>query len=81
MVFMPETPRWLLANNYRHEAIKALSWLRGNQYQIEEECFEIECALGFGKEKKIFYYKKLNLFIYYNLLLFIYLFFNLTHVL
>ena len=46
LVFMPETPHWLLAHNYRHTAIKNLRWLRGPEYDVEEECFEIESNLG-----------------------------------
>ena len=46
MLFMPETPRWLLANNQRFTALKELTWLRGNNYDVEEECFEIESNLG-----------------------------------
>jgi len=46
MVLMPESPRWLLANNQRHKALLALSWLRGPDYDVEEECFEIETNLG-----------------------------------
>ena len=46
MVLMPETPPWFLANNMRHKALKELKWLRGSQYHIEEECFEIEADLG-----------------------------------
>ena len=46
MIFMPETPRWLLANNRRHDAIRELEWLRGPKYDVEEECFEIESNLG-----------------------------------
>ena len=46
MLFMPETPRWLLANNQRNKALKELLWLRGPKYDIEEECFEIESNLG-----------------------------------
>ena len=38
MVFMPETPRWLLADNLRQ---KAITWLRGSDYDAEEECSEI----------------------------------------
>lgn len=46
MLFMPETPRWLLANNQRYVAIRELTWLRGKAYDVEEECFEIESNLG-----------------------------------
>ena len=46
MLFMPETPRWLLANNQRFIAMRELTWLRGRNYDVEEECFEIESNLG-----------------------------------
>lgn len=55
MVFLPETPRYLLANNKRHEAILALHWLRGPEYQVEEECFNIEATVNFGKTFLIFF--------------------------
>ena len=46
MLFMPETPRWLLANNQRFVAMRELTWLRGKSFDVEEECFEIESNLG-----------------------------------
>ena len=46
MFFMPETPRWLLAHNRRHDALKALRWLRGSHADVEEECCMIESNLG-----------------------------------
>jgi len=45
MLFMPETPRWLLATNQRNRALKELRWLRGPNYDVEGECFEIESNL------------------------------------
>jgi len=45
MAFMPETRRWLLAHNKRHVAIRELEWLRGSEYDVAEECFEIESNL------------------------------------
>eukprot|EP00111_Clytia_hemisphaerica_P018601 TCONS_00055008-protein len=45
MSLMPESPRWLLANNKRHLALLELSKLRGQFYDSEEECFEIESNL------------------------------------
>ena len=50
MLFMPETPRWLLATNQRNRALKELRWLRGPNYDIEGECFEIESNLGMNFE-------------------------------
>uniref|UniRef100_A0A7M5V377 Major facilitator superfamily (MFS) profile domain-containing protein n=1 Tax=Clytia hemisphaerica TaxID=252671 RepID=A0A7M5V377_9CNID len=50
--FLPETPRYLLANNRRHDAILALYWLRGPDYPVEEECFEIEGHVNFGTQEQ-----------------------------
>ena len=43
---MPETPRWLLANGKKDKATDELKWLRGPNYDVEEECYEIESSLG-----------------------------------
>lgn len=45
MFFMPESPRWLLSKNQRHQALQDLKWLRGPDYDVDEECFEIESNL------------------------------------
>jgi len=45
MAFMPETPRWLLAHNKQHVAIRELRWLRGSEYDVAEECSEIKTRL------------------------------------
>ncbi|KAG2456073.1 solute carrier family 2, facilitated glucose transporter member 8 [Polypterus senegalus] len=44
MCFMPETPRFLLAKNRQSEAIKALRFLRGPDYDPEWECRQIEAC-------------------------------------
>ena len=46
MLFMPETPRWLLATGKKGKAVEQLTWLRGPNYDVEEECYEIESNLG-----------------------------------
>ena len=46
MLFMPETPRWLLATGKKGKATDELKWLRGPNYDVEEECYEIESNLG-----------------------------------
>ena len=46
MLFMPETPRWLLATGKKGKATEQLRWLRGPNYDVEEECYEIESNLG-----------------------------------
>ena len=35
MPFLPETPNYLVMTGNREEAYKALSWLRGEQHDIE----------------------------------------------
>ncbi|XP_054853376.1 solute carrier family 2, facilitated glucose transporter member 8 [Eublepharis macularius] len=46
MAFMPETPRFLLCQNMRAEAIAALQFLRGPLVDHEWECSEIEANAG-----------------------------------
>ena len=46
MMFMPETPRWLLAHNQRQLGFQGLQWLRGPLYDTEGEICEIENNLG-----------------------------------
>lgn len=42
MYFIPESPRWLVANKNRHLAINALKFLRGPQFPINDEICVIE---------------------------------------
>jgi len=37
LLFMPDSPFYLVRKGRDEEARKALQWLRGNQYDIEEE--------------------------------------------
>ncbi len=41
MIFMPESPFYLLMKGKEAEARKSLQWLRGNQYDIEDEFLEM----------------------------------------
>ncbi len=43
---MPETPRWLLSNGRRTEAIAALQWLRGSTDAMQDELVEMEANLN-----------------------------------
>lgn len=45
---MPETPRWSLGNNRISEAANALLWLRGPDFDVEEECCVIKASLDEG---------------------------------
>ncbi|XP_068560050.1 solute carrier family 2, facilitated glucose transporter member 8 [Cebidichthys violaceus] len=44
MCFMPETPRFLLSQGKRREAVEALRFLRGPDAPVEWECTRIESA-------------------------------------
>lgn len=46
MVFMPESPRWLLKKNYSEDAMANLVWLRGPHYNIHDEYYEIMTAVS-----------------------------------
>ncbi|XP_065642706.1 solute carrier family 2, facilitated glucose transporter member 8 isoform X2 [Hydra vulgaris] len=46
MIFMPETPRWLLADGQRKKAFKNQLWLLGNKSDAEDECNNIEINLA-----------------------------------
>jgi len=46
MPFLPETPNYLVMTGNREEAYKALSWLRGEQHDIEGEIKALEKSLS-----------------------------------
>ncbi|KAL1861105.1 hypothetical protein Plec18167_002807 [Paecilomyces lecythidis] len=45
MVFIPESPRWLLQHDKRDKARKALVWLRPTQEIVESELDDIQTAI------------------------------------
>ena len=58
VVFMPftkETPRWFVKARRIEEARSVLSWLRGNNYDVDKELKEISEKIS--KEKRQFIFK------------------------
>ena len=45
MIWLPETPRWLLSRGYREDAKKVLLWLRGKKIGIHQERDEMKKAI------------------------------------
>ena len=45
MLFVPETPRWLLLNDRKSDAVKALAQIRSKYADIQLECRDIEDGL------------------------------------
>ncbi|XP_065645903.1 solute carrier family 2, facilitated glucose transporter member 8 isoform X3 [Hydra vulgaris] len=46
IICMPESPRWLLADNQRDKAFKNQFWLLGIKSEAEDECNQIEINLA-----------------------------------
>ena len=45
MIWLPETPRWLLSRGYGEDAEKALLWLRGKKIGFQQEVDEMKKAI------------------------------------
>lgn len=54
MVFIPESPRWLLANGREEETKFALHWLRGEDADITAELEELREAIRLAQDKASF---------------------------
>ncbi len=51
LAYIPESPHWLVQKGYRDEAVQALQWLRGPDFDITEEMNDLETALKTNCEK------------------------------
>ena len=46
MIFLPETPPWLVLHGREEEAEKVLKWLRGETFDISRELEALTAAQG-----------------------------------
>ena len=46
MIFLPETPPWLVLHGKKEEAERVLKWLRGDMYDISKELEALTAAQG-----------------------------------
>lgn len=51
VMFIPESPRWLLSVQKREEAIDSLHWLRGKDFDITHEIAELEVTIKESMDK------------------------------
>ena len=73
MIWLPETPRWLLAKGQVERAESVLLWLRGKKIGVKKELSDMKKAISERKPKvwKLFMKKRVLIPFFYILILFI----------
>ena len=63
MIFLPETPPWLVLHGKKEEAERVLKWLRGDKYDVSKELEALTAAQG-GAAQSVSFTQTLKAFKY-----------------
>ena len=58
MIFLPETPPWLVLHGRKEEAERVLKWLRGDNFDVSGELSALTAAQESSDNLKKMFWKK-----------------------